>query len=449
MERRQLVGPCETGIAEVIFDGPRVQLVRTSSGPFAPYHPVIVDKFGRTMLEPTEFIRLKRMASRINSASGAYQAARQLSDALFIAEQYNNGTGLPLSSYSDHFLEQLKVHFVGPKMTHGKPTGCRGVTNAVWNANLSIILQFLLFCERKGIVKGVIGLRTNPRSFNIELEEVDPYPVHRLALNVVEPDEVVIPDDQAFNAVLAAREEQVKNPVIRRRDTLLTLVMDQALRRSEAVSLPIDAIPSAQEVLALRTAGKESGISKPVPIIVHGSKTGAVRAVDFPLTLVERLRDFIDDDRPFLRPAKTERSIFVSSQTGTSLHPQSVTNQYCTARRTAITKARSAGASEYEISDIERVHGHVHRHRSVTDSVTSQLEHGIDPLHTMLTVMRNAGMCFETMLRYLHPSQSRRKSVLKKQGRVDQLKDDIVLERLRALDESKLRMVSRKRRSRR
>lgn len=448
MERRDLVGPSKSGTAEAIFDGPCVKLVRTASGPFAPYHPVIVDMFGRTMLEPTEFIRRKRAASRINSASGAYQAARQLSDTLFIAAQYNNGAGLPLHSYSDHFLEQLKVHFIGPKMAQGKPTGCRGVTNAVWNANLTILLQFLLFCERKGTVNGVIGLRSNQCSFNIELEEVVPYPVHRLALNIVEPNEVVIPGDQAFNAVLAAREEQVDNPVLRRRDTLLTLVMDEALRRSEAVALPIDAIPSAREVSALRSAGKASGLSKPVPIIVHGSKTGAVRVVDFPLSLVERLRDFIDDDRPFLRPAKTERAIFVSSQTGRALHPQSVTNQYCRARLAAISTARSDGASEQEISHIERVHGHVHRHRAVTDSMTSQLEHGIDPLHAMLTVMRNAGMSLETMLGYLHLGQSRRKSVLVKQGRVDQLKDDIVLERLRALDESKLRMISRTRRSR-
>ncbi|MBB6180786.1 tyrosine-type recombinase/integrase [Pseudorhizobium flavum] len=322
------------------------------------------------------------------------------------------------------------------------------MTNAVWNANLSVILQFLLYCERRGIVEGVIGLRNSVQSYNILLLEANPYPVHRLASKIVEPDEVVIPDDASFEAVLAAREKLVDNPVLRRRDTLLTVVLDEGLRRSEAARLPIDVVPSAQEVSALRSAAKASGIMRPVPIRVQGAKTGVGRVVDFSLSLVERLRVYIDEDRPFLGPEKAERSIFVSSRTGRALNPQSITNQYFRARSNAIYTARADGVSEWEIRDMMRVHPHVHRHRCITDSMTSKLEHGLDPLHAMLDVMNSSGITLETMLGYLHLGQSRRKSVLMKQGLVDQLKDDIVLERLKALDESKLRMISRKRRSR-
>lgn len=431
-----------------IYDGPVVKLIRVSSGPFAPFQPIIVDKFGRMWVEPTDFLRRKRAASRTNSADGTHQTARQLNDVLFVAEQYNGGSGIPLQSYSDQFLEKMKVHYVGPKMANGKETGCREVTNAVWNANLSVILQFLLYCEKRGIIEGVIGLRNSSQSYNIVLEDANPHPVHRLAAKVVEPDEVVIPDDASFEAVLAEREKLVKSPVLRRRDTLLTVVLDEGLRRSEAARLPIDVIPNAEEVSALRSFAKASGIAKPVPIRVQGAKTGVVRVVDFSLSLVERLRDFIDDDRPSLRPKKGERSIFVSNQTGRALNPQSITNQYCRARSKAISIARANGISDLDIRDMSRVHPHGHRHRSITDSTTSKLEHGLDPLHAMLDVMNNAGITLETMLGYLHLSQSRRKSVLIKQGLVDQLKDDIVSERLRALDESKLGLISRKRRRR-
>ena len=431
-----------------IYDGPVVRLIPDVSGPFAPFQPIIVDKFGMMWEEPTEFLRLKRAGSRINSAVGTYQTARQLNDILFIASQYGGGVGLPFQSFSDNFLEQLKVHFVGPKTANGKETGCRGVKNAVWNANLSVILQFLLHCERKGLVNGVIGVRSASQSFQIELEQANPNPIHRFRLRAIEPDEVIIPGDPAFDAVLAAREELVDNPALRRRDILLTAILDQGLRRSEAASLPIDVIPTAMEVSALRYSGKTSGLAKPVPIRVHGAKTAAVRVVDFPLSLIERLRDFIDDDRPALRPAKGERAIFVSSKTGRAINPQSITNQYCRARLKAVSLARANGASEFEISDIKRVHAHVHRHRNVTDSMASKLEHGIDPLHAMLDVMNSAGMSLETMLRYLHLGQSRRKSVMVKQGLVDKLRDDLVLERLRALDASKLQMISLKRRDR-
>lgn len=431
-----------------IYDGPVVKIIRVSSGPFAPFQPIIVDKFGRMWVEPTDFLRRKRAASRTSSADGIYQTARQLNDVFFVAEQYNCGAGVPLQSYSDHILEQLKVHYVGQKIVNGKESGCRGVTNAVWNAILSVILQFLLYCEKRGIITGVIGLRNSSQSYNIVLEDTNPYPVHRLASKVAEPDEVVIPGDASFEAVLAEREKSVKSPVLRRRDTLLTIVLDEGLRRSEAARLPIDVIPSAQEVSNLRRVAKASGIAKPVPIRVQGAKTGAVRVVDFSLSLVERLRDFIDEDRPVLRPEKAERSIFISNQTGRALNPQSITNQYCRARSKAISTAEAYGVSDLETRDIRRVHPHAHRHRSITDSMASKLEYGLDPLHAMLDVMNNAGITLETMLGYLHLGQSRRKSVLVKQGLVDQVKDDIVLERLRALDESKLGMISRKRRSR-
>jgi len=432
-----------------IYDGPKVKIVRTDVPPFAPYQPIIVDRYGRMMVGPTDFLRVKRKASRTNSAEAIHQTGRQLVDVLFVVANSNDGDGVALKSLSDQFLERLKSHFTGPKLSQNKATGCRGVTNEVWNANLSVFLQYLLYCEKRGLVQGLIGVRDSQRRYNIELEECDPFPVHRLVSDKIEPDEVVIPDETAFDAVLAAREEMFADPVIRRRNTLISLVMDEGLRRWEAVTLPIQAIPPTAKVEALRAAAKSSGIPKPVPIKVIGGKTGRVRVVNFSLSLVERIRDFIDDDRPALRPAMGERAIFVSSRNGKQLHPQTITNQYCVARKKAITTARNEGGGSIEIGDMLRVHPHVHRHRCVTDTMTSLLENGIDPLHAMLDVMTNAGMSLSTITRYLHLGQRRRKSVLVKQGHVDKLRDDVVLERLRALDETKLRMISRGRIGRR
>ena len=437
------------GSREPIYDGPIVKLVKTEVPALAPAQPIIIDKYGEVKLDPSDFLRMKRKASRTNSAVAIYQTARQLVDMLFVMENFNGGRGLPLESVSDTFLEQLRIHFTGPKFSKGRATGCRGISNRTWNSNLSVFLQYLLYCERKGRVNGLIGIRSREVSFKVELEEANPFPVHRLVLPEVEPDEVVIPDDAAFEAVQAAREEMVVNPVLNRRNALISAVMDEGLRRSEAVSLPIDVIPAASAVRRLRSAAQSSGIPKPVPIRVVGAKTGRVRVVNFALALVERIRDFIDDDRPTLRPARGERAIFVSQKSGKQLNPQIVTNQYCSARTSAITTAREEGADELEIKDIRRVRPHVHRHRHVTDGLTTLLENGIDPVHAMLDVMSNAGMSLSTMIHYLHLGQSRRKSVLKKQGRVDEIKEDVVIERLRAFDLAKLKMMARKSQRRR
>ncbi|CDZ31153.1 Hypothetical protein, partial CDS, partial [Neorhizobium galegae bv. officinalis] len=203
---------------------------------------------------------------------------------------------------------------------------------------------------------------------------------------------------------------------------------------SEAANLPVTAIPSAALLRSLRAKAQATGTLKAVPIKVHGAKTDQERMVPFPLALVEKLRDFIDHDRKKFKLVKSEAAIFVSFTTGKRLNSQSITNIFTKARRRALANALAEGAGEERLADIRRFHGHVLRHRRVTDGLADALEAGIDPVHAMQDTMKSAGMSFQTMLGYLHLSQERRRSVLAKRGKINQVRDDEVIKRLAALD---------------
>ncbi|QJS29307.1 hypothetical protein [Rhizobium ruizarguesonis] len=422
-----------------IYDGPVVKLIATTEKAFEPFQPIIVDKYGDMLVEATDFLRVKRSKSKRNSVESTYQYARVLADLLFVFDSAGGGAGVPYWNIKDDLLLRLRTVFTGPKFFKGKATGNRGITGAVWNAHLSLLLQFLLHCERRGWTKGLIGVRSETQSFQVNLDRADPFPVmQELELAVDEPDEVVIPDDDAVVAAQVAMEEIVVDPLIQRRNRGIVAVMDEGLRRKEAVNLPVSAIPSGEKLKALRAKAQETGRLEAVPIRVHSAKTDQERMVMFPLIKVERLREFIDYDRPKFKPAKGETAVFLSRRNGKRLVPQTITNLYGKARSQALVTAKAEGADELHLDDIRRFHGHVLRHRRVTDGLADRLEGGLDPVDAMTDVMASAGMSFQTMLGYLHPSQQRRKSVLIKRGLINQLREDDVLRSLAIWDKARL-----------
>ncbi len=421
-----------------LYGGPVVKLIRTSAKPFAPYQPILVDRFGRMLIEATDFLRMKRRKSKRDSAESVHLYARMLADIMFVLANANGGQGIPFDQLDDDLLDRLRILFTGPQFHDGKPTGKRGVTGAVWNRNLSVLLQFLLYCESKGWTTGLIGVPTKTRSYRINLDQEHPYPVHEVEMHEEKPDEVAIPVDDAINAVWIAMEENVTSGLIRKRNAQIASVMDEALRRKEAINFPISAIPSAAALKALRAKAQSTGRLEAVPIRIKGAKTNHERMVMFPLRKVEMLRDFIDEERPKFKPRPGETAIFISLQNGGKLNPQSITNLYSRARAKARESAVARNATELELADIGRVHGHILRHRRVTDGLAGRLEAGLDPIHAMQEVMNSAGMSLSTMLGYLHLGQSRRKSVLIKQGRVNEIRDDEVLKHYAALDKARL-----------
>jgi site-specific recombinase XerD len=425
-----------------IYDGPVVKLVGASEEPFAPYQPIIVDRFGEMIVEPTDFLRKKRQQSRRKSWKTAYQYARILGDILYVLATADGGLGIPYWRVTDDTLLRLRTVYTGPRMFKGKATGNRGIQNATWNTRLSLVLQFLLHCELKGWVRGLIGVPNDTRSFQVNLKRADPYPVHELELQEFEPDEVVIPQDESVEAVRFALDEMVSNRLVGRRNILIIGVMDENLRCSEAANLPVTAIPSAAHLRTLRAKAQATGTLKAVPIKVHGAKTDRERMVPFPLALAEKLRDFIDYDRRQFKPPRNETAIFVSFTTGKRLNPQSITNLFTKARQRALANASAEEAGEERLADIRRFHGHVLRHRRVTDGLADALEAGIDPVHAMQDTMKSAGMSFQTMVGYLHLSQERRASVLAKRGKVNQIRDDEVIKSLAALDLTRLDALS-------
>ncbi|MGO8047213.1 hypothetical protein ACC713_30405 [Rhizobium johnstonii] len=433
-----------------IYDGPVVRLVKATEEPFAPYQPVILDRYGDMLIEPTDFLRVKRLQSRRKSWETAHQYARILVDILFILETADGGLGIPYWRINDHILQRLRSVLTGPKSIKGRETGNRGIKNATWNTRLSLLLQFLLLCERRGWAKALIGVPDDTRAFQVNLIQADPYPTHELELQEFEPDEVVIPHDDAVEAVEVGLAETVNNPLIAGRNRLIFAVMDENLRRKEAASLPISAIPSRSHLQSLRANAQTTGVLKAVPIRVHGAKTDQERMVPFPLLLVEKLRDFIDYDRPKFRPKKGEKAVFLSFTDGKRLNPQSITNMLGRARQRALMNAAAEGADDIHLADIRRFHGHVLRHRRITDGLAGSLEAGLDPVHAMTDTMASAGMSFQTMLGYLHLSQERRKSVLIKRGTLNQAREDQVMKSLASLQISQLdALTPRKSRRRR
>jgi hypothetical protein len=433
-----------------IYDGPVVKLVKATEGPLAPCQPVILDRYGDMLIEPTDFLRVKRLLSRRKSWETAYQYARILVDILFILESADCGVGIPYWRINDDILQRLRSVLTGPKLIKGKDTGNRGIKNATWNTRLSLLLQFLLFCERRGWAKALIGVPSDNRAYQVNLLQADPYPTHELWLQEFEPDEVVIPQDDSVEAVEIGLAETVTTLLVVRRNTFIFAVMDMNLRRKETANLPMSAIPSRAHLQSLRANAQATGILKAVPIRVHGAKTDKERTVPFPLLLVEKLRDFIDYDRPKFRPKKGEKAIFLSFTDGKRLNPQSITNMLGRARQRALMNAAAEGADDVRLMDIQRFHGHVLRHRRVSDGLADSLEAGLDPVHAMTDTMASAGMSFQTMLGYLHLSQERRKSVLIKRGALNQAREDKVMKSLAALQIAQLdALTPRKSRRRR
>jgi hypothetical protein len=89
---RTVEGPLGTRIP--IYDGPVVKLFLATEGLLAPYHPIIVSKYGDMLIEPTDFLRVKRAKSRRKSAATAHQYARMLVDMLFLFDAADNGNGI-------------------------------------------------------------------------------------------------------------------------------------------------------------------------------------------------------------------------------------------------------------------------------------------------------------------------------------------------------------------
>ncbi|WP_142587154.1 hypothetical protein [Pseudorhizobium halotolerans] len=257
--------------------------------------------------------------------------------------------------------------------------------------------------------------------------------------------EVAIPDDIAFTRVEAACESVRKDDNLIKRNRLIFRVFDRGLRRWEVANLLCSSIPSAQSLRTRRERAKKTGVLRPVPIQIMGAKKSGVRVVLFPLRLAELLREFIDEVRPLLAPDSSEDAVFTSAcrQRG-RLQPQSLTNLIQMGRAIAIDEARASGADQEQIDEIRSVHGHLYRHRHITNSLVNGIEAGLEPVHVLLDTMKGVGIkSFQTMSIYSHVAESRRKCVLEKKQKIYAVEDDEVLKRLETLRASELFLKKR------
>ncbi len=370
--------------------------------------PVLLDRFGRIILEPTAFLYDMRLNSK--SLETIRQYARILLDFFRLLGEANAGEGIEWYKTDNTILEKWKTYCTGPRKIGTQLTGYREVKPAVFNGRLALMLRFFLFAQESGWASGLIGSPTVGQ-FRISLLPTRNGMGHDCFVETEGEPHPAIPTDDDFDLVEASLTEFRKNPWLRERDRLIsTMARTLTLRRLEIANMGVRSIPSRSKIEKFLKTAAERGLAMTIPIIVHGAKRSGKRKIQMTPSLVSSLRDYIDNVRnPFLedREARaaengkmfvTTDKLFVS-QKGGALLPQSMTNMYKIAARRAGERHEPALGG----MPLKKVRLHHGRHKSITDLIVGWMRGGMSAEEALFAVMDAAGIkSIDTAARYIH-----------------------------------------------
>jgi site-specific recombinase XerD len=195
-----------------------------------------------------------------------------------------------------------------------------------------------------------------------------------------------------------------KRAITRRTRLLLSRLMRiAAFRRSEALRLTVDDIPSMGALRMLRDRVAQGTAEPIIRFMIISSKNGGAREVSIPLSLALEIRDFIETERAALLDrkgiaAKSHRAVFLSQKTGKALTPQSITNYWKIAAHKAARRLRRPELAAHR--------PHFSRHRGITDHAREHLRAGRSPAETMYKVLEFARIArLSTAHIYVHLAQ--------------------------------------------
>lgn len=367
-----------------IYDLP--QLHRHSDGRIS-----MIDRHGFVMRPQTIF--LERLRGFYSAAT--YRAyARRLLDIERINACYGGGRGLPYYNVTDVYLETLREEYLEE----------RGASLAHFKLTMNIGARFWKFAEQEKWASGLYGTNSKGRKFRINVPETG-FQDHPVMAGDVIWQVPRLPTHRDLELIEGAGMTLIKAPSLKRRFRIFCLILKiLALRRSEAARLNIASIPTRAQLARLRQQADAGKKPWTVAIKVQRSKRGGIRVAEFPISLLEEIRDYIDKDRPKdVKGSSKHGPIFVSRKTGKQLGDQWITNLF----KRAANKAAAMYSREHGDMNLSEVRPHHYRHRGITDLIRGYLEAGKDPTESILIVMQLAGLrSLEVIMGYLHLAEA-------------------------------------------
>jgi site-specific recombinase XerD len=351
----------------------------------------MIDRYGFVMRPQTLF--LGRLRSLYSEAT--YRAyARALLDIERINACYKGGQGLPFSNVSDAYLDQQREEF----LEH------RGVGLGPYKRTMMIGFRFYIFAQQEGWADNLIGASDNRRKFRINIPKTG-FKDHPVMKGSVIWQVPTLPTHRDFELIEAAGMTLIKAQSLKRRFRIFCMVLKTlALRRSEAARLNIASIPTKGQLERLRRTAEAGDRAWTVAIKILRSKRGGIREAQFPISLLEELRDYIDlDRRKDVKGSSKHGAIFVSRKTGQQLCDQWITNLYKRAAR----KAAAMYSREFGDMNLAEVRPHHYRHRGITDLLRGYLQEGKDATEAVLITMQLAGIrSLDVIMGYLHLAEA-------------------------------------------
>ncbi|NKK38555.1 tyrosine-type recombinase/integrase [Rhizobium leguminosarum bv. viciae] len=367
-----------------LFDLP--QLRKQSDGRLS-----MVDRHGFVMRPQTLFLsRLKSLY-----AEATYRSyARALLDIERVNACYQGGKGLVFSKVSDPYLEKTRTEF----LKHRK------VALGTYKKTMMIAFRFYIFAQDEHFAKNLIGSASDGRKFRINVPKtgIKDHPVMKGKVIWQVPQ---LPTHRDFELIEAEGMSLIRDPALKRRFSIFCHILKTlALRRSEAARLNIAMVPSRVQLARLRKAAEAGDRAWTVSIKILRSKRGGYRFVEFPISLLEELRDYIDRDRPKdVKGSSKHGPIFVSRKTGMQIGDQWITNLFKRAAKKAAAM-HSRGFGEMNLAELRPHH---YRHRGITDLLRGFLKEGIDSTEALLVTMSLAGInSLEVIMGYLHVAEA-------------------------------------------
>ncbi|WP_334545040.1 tyrosine-type recombinase/integrase [Rhizobium leguminosarum] len=351
----------------------------------------MIDRYGFVMRPQTLFLgRLQHLYS-----DATYRSyARALLDIERINACYDGGKGLPFSKVSDAHLEKQREEFI----EH------RGVSLGAYKRTMMIGGRFWKFAQQEGWVENLIGASENRRKFRINIPKTG-FKDHPVMQGSVIWQIPTLPTHRDFELIEAAGMTLIRAPSLKRRFRVFCLILKTlALRRSEVTRLNIASIPTRKQLERLRRAAEAGDKAWTIAIKVQCSKRGGIREAQFPIPLLEEIRDYIDFDRPKdIKGSSKHGAIFVSRKTGKQLCDQWITNLFKRAAR----KAAAMYSREFGEMNLAEVRPHHYRHRGITDLLRGYLQEGKDPTEAVLMTMQLAGIrTLDVIMGYLHLAEA-------------------------------------------
>lgn len=357
-------------------------------------HWVLFDEFGRLIRHQNSFlieIAPGLEPSSIDTYSG------KLLDYERVRSAAHAGKGAPWPP-DDAFLGMWSRHLSGDKVDKlGRATGNRGVVPETHNDNLRIILESIENSEEKGYCRGAIGVLRDgfPRPGVVITKHGDV-----IGHDLFKPrrglQEVVLPSHADFELVEAEFHSIVKDPVLRKRNDMITLLIRKyPFRGAELLRLTCSQIPSAEKIKRAIKSGKNDKLMR---VKIFRLKRGGWKTLHMSPHVLLELREFIDKYRVKQRIEPGVDEIFISAKTGKAFGRPAFTNSY---------KLSSHRAAENNLRDeddypLEEMHPHHNKHRTITDYGIEQLISGVDFTEAMLKTADHAGLSIGVAQHYIH-----------------------------------------------